>query len=125
MSFIQDVPRTLVLNGFPFTGADIFELKQLFPVLDMVNLKKRRIRQDILIQKAMQAGALLCLNVQTSNDCATLNLTQDGKLLVFDAAGNQLAQKALEASKKQDGLAVKVSGKQTGELIEVKNLKIL
>ena len=30
--------------------------------------------------------------------------TQDGKLLVFDAAGNQLAQKALEASKKKTAL---------------------
>ena len=36
--------------------------------------------------------------------------TQDGKFLVLDAAGNQIAQKALEASKKQDNLTVKVSG---------------
>src|SRR5712691_4326932 len=45
--------------------------------------------------------------------------TQDGKFLVLDAAGNQMAQKALEASKKKDNLLVKVNGKQTGELIEV------
>jgi uncharacterized membrane protein len=51
--------------------------------------------------------------------------TQDGKFLALDAAGNQMAQKALEASKKKDNLAVKISGKQTGELIEVKSLKII
>ena len=51
--------------------------------------------------------------------------TEDGKFVVFDATGNELAKKALEASKKKDDLRVKVSGKQTGELIEVKNLKLL
>ena len=51
--------------------------------------------------------------------------TQDGKLIVFDAVGNQTAQKALEASKKKDNIMVKVSGKQTGDLIEVKTLKII
>ena len=51
--------------------------------------------------------------------------TQDGKFLVLDAAGNQMAQKALEASKKKDNLTVKINGKQTGELIEVKSLKII
>ena len=50
---------------------------------------------------------------------------EDGKFFVLDAAGNQMAQKALEASKKQDNLTVKVIGKQIGELIEVKSLKIL
>ncbi len=51
--------------------------------------------------------------------------TQDGKFIVFDAVGNQAAQKALEASKKKDNIMAKVSGKQTGELIEVKTLKII
>ncbi len=51
--------------------------------------------------------------------------TQDGKFIVLDAAGNQMAQKALDASKKKDNLTVKVNGKQTGELIEVKSLKII
>ena len=51
--------------------------------------------------------------------------TQDGKFLVLDAAGNQMAQTALEASKKKDNLTVKINGKQTGELIEVKSLKII
>ncbi len=51
--------------------------------------------------------------------------TQDGKFLVLDAAGNQMAQTALEASKKKDNLTVRVNGKQTGELIEVKSLKII
>lgn len=82
MSFIQDVPRQLILNEIAFSGTDIFYLKQLFPILDMVTLKKRRIRGDIIIQKAMQAGAVLCNTVQTLNDCATLSLTQDGKLLI-------------------------------------------
>jgi len=51
--------------------------------------------------------------------------TAEGKYIVLDATGNEMAVAALKASKKTDNLMVKVSGKLTGELIEVKKLKIL
>lgn len=82
MSFIQDVPRTLILNGISFSGPEIFHLNQLFPVLDYVTLPKRKIRESTLLQKCLLAEAIACNSVQTGTDTAVLNLTQDGKLLI-------------------------------------------
>lgn len=82
MSFIQDVPRTLVLNDQPFTVPEIRYLKGLFPHLDMVVLPKIKIRLDVTLQKSLRAGAVLCGTVQTSGDTAMLSLTQDGRLLL-------------------------------------------
>lgn len=82
MSFIQDVPRTLVLNGISFSAQDVYDLKQMFPVLDYVTLPKRQIRESVLLQKCLLAEAIACNSVQTGTDSAALNLTQDGKLLI-------------------------------------------
>ena len=50
--------------------------------------------------------------------------TPDGKYLVFDAAGNAQAVKALKSSKKKDNLKVKVSGEVTGDTIKVASLTL-
>jgi hypothetical protein len=50
--------------------------------------------------------------------------TADNKFLVFDAAGNEQASRALKASKKRDNLKVNVSGKIDGNTIEVATLKL-
>lgn len=81
MSFIQDIPRTLLLNDEPFTAPDIVYLKTLFPHLDMAVLNKRAIRSDQILQRAIRSGAVLCNAVQTG-DTAMLSLTQDGRALL-------------------------------------------
>jgi hypothetical protein len=82
MSNIQDVPRSLVLNGISFFAADINYLKSLFPVYDFVTLLKSDIRQNSILQKAMMAEAVVCNMVQTDGDSAMLSLSQDGRLLL-------------------------------------------
>lgn len=52
-------------------------------------------------------------------------VTSENKFIPFDAEGNKKALKAVKASKKQDGLRVKVSGEQEGDAFAVKDLTIL
>jgi hypothetical protein len=47
------------------------------------------------------------------------------KYLSFDAAGNQKAAAAIQASKKEDDIQVEVTGKVSGDQIKVTSLKIL
>jgi hypothetical protein len=51
-------------------------------------------------------------------------VTADGKVLKFDAKGNEMAVKALEGSSKEDNLTVKVDGKVTGDSIAVSSLNL-
>ena len=51
-------------------------------------------------------------------------LTAEGKFLKFDAAGNEKAAKALEATSKTDHLRATVEGTVSGDEIKVASLKI-
>jgi hypothetical protein len=51
-------------------------------------------------------------------------LTSDGKYLKFDADGNAKALELLKNSNQKDHLRVTVEGKQKGETIQVKSLKM-
>ena len=50
--------------------------------------------------------------------------TADNKYIAFDAAGNEMAKKALEASKKVDDMQVTVTGDLQGDTIKVTDLKL-
>ena len=47
------------------------------------------------------------------------------KYLSFDAAGNQKAAAAIQASKKEDDIQIEVTGQVSGDQIKVTSLKIL
>jgi len=47
----------------------------------------------------------------------------DGKYYTFDTKGNELAKTALENSSKDKGVSFKVTGKVSGESIEVTNIQ--
>ena len=51
--------------------------------------------------------------------------TPAGKVFSLDAAGNKLAVKSLQASKKKNNLTVQVSGDVSGDNIKVASLKLL
>jgi len=51
-------------------------------------------------------------------------LTAEGKFLKFDAAGNEKAAKALEATSKTDHLRATVEGSVSGDEIKVASVKI-
>jgi hypothetical protein len=51
-------------------------------------------------------------------------LTSDGTFLKLDAAGNQQAVAALEASSQKDHLRVTVTGERQGDTIKVQSLKL-
>jgi hypothetical protein len=51
-------------------------------------------------------------------------LTAEGKYLKFDAAGNEKAAKALEATQKTDHLRATVEGTVSGDEIKVASVKI-
>ena len=51
-------------------------------------------------------------------------LTAEGKFLKFDAAGNEKAAKALEATQKTDHLRATVEGTVSGDEIQVASVKI-
>jgi len=76
-------------------------------------------------QAAAKAHTRECALMEQSVKSGYGVYTAEGKYIVFDATGNEMAVAALKKSKKTDNLMVKVSGKLTGELIEVKKLKIL
>lgn len=50
--------------------------------------------------------------------------TADNKYLTFDAAGNAMALKALQESKKTDDMKVTVTGDVEGDSIKVADLKL-
>ena len=50
--------------------------------------------------------------------------TADGKYISFDSAGNTMAQKALQESKKVDDMKVTVTGDLQGDTIKVTDLKL-
>ncbi|HXG35012.1 MAG TPA: hypothetical protein VNJ11_16725 [Bryobacteraceae bacterium] len=69
-----------------------------------------------------------------TRDCALMGpckesgyalVTDAGKVIKLDAAGNEQAVKALEASKKKDNIRVRVSGEESGGTLRVASLKIL
>ncbi len=51
-------------------------------------------------------------------------ITEDGKLLKFDAEGNKMTVQALEATKKESGIRATIVGEQEGDKIKVKSIKI-
>lgn len=51
--------------------------------------------------------------------------TADAKFINLDAAGNAKALAALKASKKKEGLNVRVTGKVSNDTIKVASLKLL
>lgn len=51
-------------------------------------------------------------------------VTANGDFLKFDAAGNAKALSLLKSSKQADHLRVNVTGKRSGDTIEVKDLKL-
>jgi hypothetical protein len=51
-------------------------------------------------------------------------VTPDGKVIKFDAKGNEMAVKALEATSKKDNLTIKVDGKVSGDSIAVTSLNL-
>jgi len=51
--------------------------------------------------------------------------TASNEFITLDAAGNEKAVAALKATAKKDNLKVRVSGKRTGDKIEVSALKLL
>ena len=51
-------------------------------------------------------------------------LTADGKFLKFDAAGNEKAASALQATKKTDSIRATVEGTVSGDEIKVTSLKL-
>jgi hypothetical protein len=83
--------------------------------------------------KAMNEGGLKAAAMHKRScalmpDCVKSGygvVTADNKFLAFDAAGNQKAEKALKASKKEDDIRVKVTGEESGDTVQVKSLKIL
>ena len=83
--------------------------------------------------KALQEGGQKAAAMH-KRDCALMPdcvksgygiVTADNKFLAFDAEGNQKTQRALKASKKTDNIRVKVTGEQSGDTIQVKNVRIL
>lgn len=52
-------------------------------------------------------------------------VTADGKLLSFDAKGNEQAIKALKATKMKDNIKVSVTGNVDGDAIKVSKLKLM
>jgi hypothetical protein len=81
MASIQDIPRTLIMNGQSFADSEVKYLQSVFPDLDMAILPKAQIRQDRTLQKAILAGAVLYNTVEYGSN-ATLNLSQDGRALL-------------------------------------------
>ncbi len=51
-------------------------------------------------------------------------MTQDGKYLKLDEAGNKQALSALKATKKENDIRVNVSGEKHGDTIKVASLKV-
>ena len=83
--------------------------------------------------KALQEGGQKAAAMH-KRDCALMPdcvksgygiVTADNKFLAFDAEGNKRAERAVRASKKTDDIRVKVTGEQSGDTIQVKNLRIL
>lgn len=79
-------------------------------------------------QKEGQAAAAM-----HTRDCALMPdceksgygvYTKDNRYLMFDAAGNEQAAKALRASTKKDNLTVKVKGDVEGDTLKVASLKL-
>ena len=51
-------------------------------------------------------------------------VTEDGKFIAFDAAGNKKALAAIKGAKKDDNFKVTVIGEQQGSVIKVASLKM-
>jgi len=76
---IQDVPRKLILRDVEFTEGDVAHLGELFPVMDMAQVSPAEVRSDLILQKALLSGAVVCNSIQNP---VVLNLTQDGRALL-------------------------------------------
>lgn len=79
---IVEVPRTLILNNVQFTEEEIKNLKELYKDLDMAIFLKSEVRKrDSVLQKALLSGAVVNLSIEFG-DSVTLNLTQQGRMLL-------------------------------------------
>lgn len=79
---IKDVPRTFQINGESFTEANVKYLKSYFPEMDMAHFDKKKLRKDLVVQKAIRSGVVLCNAAQTDGHTAILSLTQTGRVLL-------------------------------------------
>lgn len=79
---IMDIPRSLEVNGESFSEADVRYLRGFFPEMDQAQFDKKKLRKDLIVQKAIRAGVALCNMVQAGTDSATLSLTQTGRSLL-------------------------------------------
>lgn len=89
--------------------------------------------EGVLVDKACSADMSFNDAKGHSKDCAMMEdcrksgfgvVTAEGKFLKFDAAGDQKAVEALEATDKEEGIMVSVDGKIDGDMIKVSSLKI-
>jgi hypothetical protein len=81
MATITDTPRSIAINGVSFSVDEVSVLQTYFPVMDMVVLSKEQIRETEVLQKALVAGVVMSLRLD-SGDTTTLNLSQDGRALL-------------------------------------------
>lgn len=81
VEMITEKPREIILNNISFSEQELIEIKQYFSTKDSFLFKQSE--RDILkkLQKALRAGAVLCLT-PPSDGMITLNLSQKGRLLL-------------------------------------------
>lgn len=115
--------RLLALVGLVFAFAGIASAEDLEGVLmdKMCSMKA-------LSEGGEKAALMHTRSCALMPDCVKSGygvITSGNKFIALDAEGNKKAEKALKASKKQDGIRVKVTGERKGEVFAVKALTIL
>lgn len=75
--------------------------------------------------KAARAHTRECALMGPCKESGYALVTDAGRVLKLDQAGNEQAVKALEASKKKDNIRVRITGEETGDTLRVASLKIL
>ena len=76
-------------------------------------------------KKDAKTHTLQCALMDACQRSGYVVVTADGKMLSFDAKGNEEAIKALKALKKKDDIHVTVNGDVSGDSIKVASLKLM
>jgi hypothetical protein len=79
-------------------------------------------------KEGQQAAAMHSRDCALMPDCVKSGFgvfTSDNRFLTFDAAGNRMAQQALQQTDKKENLRVRVNGNVQGDAIKVSDLKLI
>jgi hypothetical protein len=121
MKLHRSVTRLILLASLAGALAGALAAAEVQGILMDKNCSMKAVKEG---QQAAVMHTRECALMPESEKSGYGVFTADNRFLVFDAAGNKQASKALKASTKKDNLKVKVKGEIDGDTIKVATLKL-